>query len=123
MKKGYGTGVPDDDDMTEELVSKWAEGVYQMVIGLVTVTKMVVVELTSDETVLLVEVLTLVVEEDRAFMEMSSLFGERVVVEEVEVDEAGVGRQEQADEIRDGNPEQCEAKEGRPVVAVLSAVV
>jgi hypothetical protein len=34
-----------------------------------------------------------------------------------------VGRQEQADEIRDGSPEQCETKEGRPVVAVLSAAV
>jgi hypothetical protein len=34
-----------------------------------------------------------------------------------------VGRQEQADEICDGSPEQCETKEGRPVVAVLSATV
>jgi hypothetical protein len=94
-----------------------------MVIGLVTVTWMIVVESTSDEIVLLVEVLTLVVGEDRALVEMSGLFGARAVVEEVDVDGVGVGRQEQAEEIRDGDPAQCETNEGRPVVAVLSAVV
>lgn len=94
-----------------------------MVTGLVIVTWMVVVELTSDETLLLVEVLRLVIEENGAFVEMNVLFGERVVVEEAEEDGVGLGRQEHAEEIRDGDPAQCETNEGRPVVAVLSAVV
>jgi hypothetical protein len=94
-----------------------------MVIGLVTVTWMVVVELTSDEAVLLVEVLAVAIEEDTALLEMSVPFDESVVIKEVDADEVVVGRQEQADDIRDGSPEQCETKVGRPVVAVLSAAV
>jgi len=94
-----------------------------MVIGLVTVTWMMVVELTSDEAVLLVEALAVAIEDDTALMEMSALFDESVVIKEVDANEVVVGRQEQADEIRDGSPEQCETKVGRPVVTVLSAVV
>ena len=125
MESGNGTEVPDDDGaIPEEPVPKLeGGGVYQIVIGLVTVTYMVMVESTSDEMLALVDVLMLEIKEDKAFVEMSLLFDERVVVEEVKVDEVGVGRQEHADEIRDGSPEQCDTKEGRPVVAVLSAVV
>lgn len=89
-------------------------------IGLVTVTWMVVVESTSDETVL-VEAITLVTEDDRAFVGMSMLLDE--IVDKVETDEVLEKRQEQADEIRNGNPEQCETKEGRLVEAVFSKAV
>jgi len=81
---------------------------------------MVVVESPSDETVL-VEALTLVTEDDRVFVGTSMLFDE--IVDKVETDEVLVERQEQADEIRDGNPEQCETKEGRRVEAVFSKAV
>lgn len=86
----------------------------------------VVVGSTPDVTLAVVDVLKLVVEEDSAFVDIRMLFEGTVVVEEVEVDEEGVGRQEQADEIRDDSPEtpeQCETKEGRPAVAVLSKTV
>lgn len=92
-------------------------------IGLVAVTWIEVVELTSDEILVLVVVLMPDIEEDRAFVETSVLFDEKAVFEEEEEAGEEVITQEQAEEIRDGSPEQCETKEGRPVVAVLSAVV
>lgn len=97
-----------------------------MVIGLVTVTWMIVVVVgsTPDVMLVVVEVLILELEENSAFVEMNVLLDEIIIVE-VEVDGVGVGvgRQEQAEEIRDGSPAQCETKEGRPVVAVCSAFV
>jgi hypothetical protein len=86
----------------------------------------VVVGSTPNATLVVVEVLMLVIEDDRASVDIRVLFEGTVVVEEVEIDEVRVGRQEQADEIRDGSPEtpeQCETNEGRPIVAVFSIVV
>jgi hypothetical protein len=86
----------------------------------------VVVGSTPDAKLVVVEVLMLVIEEGRASVDMSVLFEGSVVVEEVEIDEVRVERQEQADEIRDGSPEtpeQCETNEGRLVVAVFSIAV
>lgn len=109
LNEELGVEVLDGNEKTLEKV----ELVELIVMGTVTVTWTVVSELIPEETLWLLETLTL-----RALVEI----GVPCAVEESDVEER-VAIQEQADEIRDGFPEQCETKEGKSVVTVFSAVV
>jgi hypothetical protein len=117
--RGYGVDVPDDDDrISADAVPREIGYVWWIVMGTVFMTWTVVVVVNSRELLLLlIEGVTL------GELVGSWVPRDEIAVRERNVEDVEVMRQEQADDMRDGIPEQWETNGGRPVVAAFSAVV